>query len=219
MIQDEIKNGEQPEVVETSTDIADDNKQGSSNVNEDANVEMPSQSEAERGGPLGKFKKVEDLYEAYNNLQSEFTRKCQRLSELEKDKMSEKHDEVKADFQTFLSNNPEAFLYADEIKNTVLQNESLKKDEGAYERVWADIVMKKLSAPNKAEEPLVQNLLLNDNQLKNLVIENYVKQLQDNKTPVVMSTETGERVTKVVTPQPDSFEQAKQVVFDLFSRK
>lgn len=34
-------------------------------------------------GSIGKFKSTESLLNAYNNLQAEFTRKCQRLSELE----------------------------------------------------------------------------------------------------------------------------------------
>ena len=36
------------------------------------------------GSPLGKFKDSESLLNAYNELQSEFTRKCQKLSEAEK---------------------------------------------------------------------------------------------------------------------------------------
>ena len=36
------------------------------------------------GSPLGKFKSSEKLLDAYNELQSEFTRKCQKLSETEK---------------------------------------------------------------------------------------------------------------------------------------
>ena len=36
------------------------------------------------GSPLGKFKSPEMLLDAYNELQSEFTRKCQKLSEAEK---------------------------------------------------------------------------------------------------------------------------------------
>ena len=38
---------------------------------------------------IGKFKDTKSLLEAYNNLQSEFTRKCQKLSELEKQIESE----------------------------------------------------------------------------------------------------------------------------------
>ena len=220
MNQENLDIEEQPRVVETFAET-EANNQSSSNVDCDENVESSSKSEAERGVPIGKFKSVDDLFEAYNNLQSEFTRKCQRLAELEKDKMcetAESKDKEQSAFQTFLANNPEAFSYADEIKSRVERDESLKKESGSYDRVWADIVMQKLYSPNKAEEPLVQDLLLKDAQLKNLIIENYVKQLHDNQTPVVISTKTGERVTKVVTPQPDSFEQAKRVVLDLFSQ-
>ena len=36
------------------------------------------------GSPLGKFKSSDALLDAYNELQSEFTRKCQKLSDTEK---------------------------------------------------------------------------------------------------------------------------------------
>ena len=36
------------------------------------------------GSPLGKFKDAKSLFGAYNELQSEFTRKCQKLSETQK---------------------------------------------------------------------------------------------------------------------------------------
>ncbi len=204
---------EQPKEVET---LQEDNFQRSSEDEKD--VEMPS-SEAERGVPVGKFKSVEDLEKAYNSLQSEFTRKCQRLAELEKDKMSKDNveDKFETNFKTFLLENQEAFSYADEIKNAVKSDENLKNDEKAFDKVWAKMVYEKISAPNKADEPLVQNLILKDENLRNLVIQNYMKQLQENKTPIVMSSGAGERVTKPSTPKPDSFEQAKQAVLDLLS--
>ena len=40
-------------------------------------------------GDFGKFKTAKALLDAYNSLQAEFTRKCQRVSELEKDKTQE----------------------------------------------------------------------------------------------------------------------------------
>lgn len=210
---------EQPETVETSFE---ENELGSSLVNTEMQNDLQAQetSEAERGVPLGKFKSVEDLFEAYNNLQAEFTRKSQRLSQLEKDKSS-KNDKVENNFddrfRMFLSKNQEAEFYADELKTRVLENESLADDEAAFDKVWAGMLYEKLSAPNKAKEPLIQNLILKDNDLKNLVIENYMKQLQSQNTPIVMSSGTGERVTKTVAPKPDSFEQAKKVVLDLLS--
>ncbi|MDE6583283.1 MAG: hypothetical protein K2K31_01370, partial [Clostridia bacterium] len=112
---EEIKNGEQPEMLET---LQEEKNMGSPKVSDKENVDESKLSEAERGVPIGKFKSVEDLYNAYNNLQSEFTRKCQRLSELEKDKTVSitAEEKLDADFKQFLLDNQEAFAYADEIK-------------------------------------------------------------------------------------------------------
>ncbi len=214
MIMEEIKNGEQPEMLET---LEKDENMGSPAVTEEENAESKL-SEAERGVPIGKFKSVDDLFNAYNNLQSEFNRKCQRLSELEKDKTAiSVEDKLEADFKQFLLDNQEAFAYADEIKSKVMQDESLKKQAQPFEKVWAEMVLGKINAKDRAKEPLIQNLVLNDEDLKNLVIENYMKQLQEQKTPFIMSSGSGERVTKAVAPKPDSFEQAKKVVLDLLS--
>lgn len=49
--------------------------------------------ENELGSPFGKFKTAESLLDAYNNLQSEFTKKCQKISELQKN-LDEINDNV-----------------------------------------------------------------------------------------------------------------------------
>lgn len=210
--------GEQPENIEPSQNL-EENVAGSPEQVLQESESATISSEAERGVPIGKFKSVDDLFEAYNNLQAEFTRKSQRLSELEKDKMSKSSQDnvIENKFQTFLSKNQEAVVYADEIKSRAMQSESLKNDDACFDIVWAEMLYEKLSGPNKAKEPIVQNLVLKDEELKNLVIENYMKQLQEQKTPVIMSSNSGERVTKTVAPKPDSFEQAKKIVLDLLS--
>ncbi|MCK9574967.1 MAG: hypothetical protein WCX32_02105 [Clostridia bacterium] len=60
---------EQPQSIDTHTADAEESKGGQSIL---------------EGSEIGKFKSVQDLLNAYNNLQSEFTRKCQKLSELQK---------------------------------------------------------------------------------------------------------------------------------------
>lgn len=178
-------------------------------------------SEAERGVPVGKFKSVDDLYDAYNNLQSEFTRKCQRLAELEKDKTQKDEISIETkledEFKVFLAENSEAAAFAEQIKNEVLQNEELKTSQKPFDKVWSKMIYEKFSLPDKAKEPLVQNFVLNDEDLKNLVIEKYVKELSEHKVPTLMTTSSGERVTKPATPKPDTFEQAKSIVLGLLS--
>ncbi len=214
-MEEENKIGEQPEDIQP---CEQEDVVGSSESLQDVE---PNMSEAERGVPIGKFKRVEDLFEAYNNLQAEFTRKSQRLAALEKEKTIEQTDEQKAQegLDLFLSKNQEAVLYAEELKARVEQDESLQKEKDPYGMAWASLLYEKLAGPNMAQEPLVKNLILKDKELKNLVIENYVEQIKKQNTPVVMSSNSGERVTKVVAPKPDSFEQAKKVVLDMFSNQ
>lgn len=173
-------------------------------------------SEAERGVPDGKFKSVEDLYRAYNSLQSEFTKKCQKLAEIEKDKVALPTDEqLNEEFKAFLIENQEAYSYADEIKAKVFSDDKIKSAQKPFDTVWAGMLYEKLSSPNKANEPMVQDFILKDEKIKNLVIENYMKDLAQNKTPFVMSSETGERVAEVATQKPDSFEKAKEIAISL----
>lgn len=61
-------------------------------------------------GSIGKFKDTESLLVAYNNLQAEFTRKCQKLSELENVKPTQTQEELLKNDRTlaeFVSSNQE----------------------------------------------------------------------------------------------------------------
>lgn len=56
---------------------------------------------------IGKFKDAKTLLSAYNNLQSEFTRKCQKLSELEKqiELKNEKDKTILEDLKEYVRDN------------------------------------------------------------------------------------------------------------------
>lgn len=71
-------------------------------------------------GSIGKFKNTESLLSAYNNLQAEFTRKCQKLSELES--LAEKTASSNSTAEEYIKENPqmvEKILthYLEEVKN------------------------------------------------------------------------------------------------------
>ena len=89
---------------------------------------------------LGKFNSVQDLENAYNSLQAEFTRKCQKLKMLEEDialskqKVQEDSNAQQAvyekqDYQeklnSFLTNYPNAKKYAKEMRD-ISKDEYLK---------------------------------------------------------------------------------------------
>ena len=71
-------------------------------------------------GSIGKFKNTESLLNAYNNLQAEFTRKCQKLSELES--LAEKTSSKTLGAEEYIKENPEMVEkilthYLEEVKN------------------------------------------------------------------------------------------------------
>lgn len=166
---------------------------------------------------VGKFKDAEALLEAYNNLEKEFTKKCQRLSALERDKaLEDKENEEKLDekLSKFLLSNGEATKYSEELKEKVKNDDSLKKMDDPFSFAWAEMVFNQIRG-NKSDEA-VKNYILSNDDLKNAVIENYVNQLAENKSPIIISAK-GNRVAEVATQKPSTLEEAKNLLFDLLS--
>lgn len=175
------------------------------------------ESEAEKGVPVGKFKSVEALYDAYNNLQREFTKKCQRLAEVEKDKTSDEISEeaLEEKYRKFLNFNGEASAYGEELKRRVAEN-GLSKMDNPFEYAWAEMLFEKLKSPN-SDEPVLNSYILKNEKINDAVLKNYLNQLNENKSPVKLSSSSGNRVATSVTLKPSSLEEAKKAVYDLFS--
>ena len=86
---DEDKYWEQPEdlVLDEENCETENCETAQEEGSQQGEASVKHEGEAEKGETIGKFKSVEALYDAYNNLEKEFTKKCQRLSEIEKDKI------------------------------------------------------------------------------------------------------------------------------------
>ncbi len=200
--------------LEQSQEVQPSQEENILDSNSEKAEDIVATDEAERGSPIGKFKSVDDLVKAYNNLQAEFTRKSQKLAELESSTTTAvDNKEFDGALQNFLSKNREAVAFADELKSKVM--ESKGQNENDFEKAWTEILYDKLSSSANSNE--FKNLILKDDELQDLVIKNYMKQLQGQKIPIVMSSNSGERVTKSATPKPDTFEEAKKIVMNLLS--
>lgn len=227
---------------------------------------------------MGKFKTVKALLDAYNNLQSEFTRKCQKIKEYEKDKIesenltsceneksqnenleikncektnfeeekiadenvfsekenakqediSEKEQEVKKenkdndeetllkqdDLLQFLNQNNLAKNFEDEIVSLSKESEN----QNPFELAWAKIVLSHLDKnENKASDPIINQYVINDDNVKNKIIENYLTELNSQKPPITISSQKGERVCGVMPKHPQTLEEAKGIVKQMFS--
>lgn len=180
---------------------------------------------------LGKFKSVQALMDAYNSLQAEFTKKCQALSELKKDKIEEKPSNEDAQtknidenenqeslseeaFNQFLSENSEASQYAEEIKEKISQS---AQKQNPYEVAWAKVLLGHLKEGTEKSDQVINQYVLSNENVKNKVIENYLKELSSEKPPIVMSSQGGERVSGIVPDAPKTLSDAKKLVNKMFS--
>ena len=182
-------------------------------------------SEVGSHGDLGKFKSVQALMDAYNSLQVEFTKKCQALSELKKDKTEEISQPVSEEIgqsvsqketdemEQFLSQNAQAKEYANEIKELISQN--THKNKSPYELAWANVLLDHLKAGD--DEQVINQYVLSNESVKNKIIESYLQELSSSKPPVVMSSQSGERVSGVIPDAPKSLSDAKKLVNKMFS--
>ncbi len=218
---DEEKYWEQPEDLTLDSVEVSEDKTETQNVPKELEGSLEEveeqKSEAENGEAVGKFKDANALLEAYNNLEKEFTKKCQRLSALEKDKVEEDealNKQVDEKLSLFLSTNGEATTYKEELIERVKNDDSLKKMDDPFGYVWAEMVFDKIK--NQKADATVKNYILGNDDLKNAVIENYINQLAENKSPVIISSK-GNRVATVATQSPSTLNEAKKYLLDLLS--
>ena len=198
---EEIKFGEQPEIEEQ---VQSDCDCGTSKSSSD--------------GSLGKFKDAESLLVAYNNLQAEFTKKCQRLSELENSKNKVVYDDENWSKQvaSFLEKNPEAKKFSKEISEYILRNPELKSNEKVLELAWSNIAMQNYKEPEKliGDENFLNNFVFNNDNIKKQILENYLKQVKIS--PVVISGSDGVMPSSKEVYRPSNLKDAKKIVEKYF---
>ena len=167
---------------------------------------------------LGKFKNVQALLDAYNSLQSEFTKKCQMLSRLEKDKMDLESKETttenggEEELNSFLEGNMQAQKFADEIKNKFAYTKKLSP----FEVAWAEVVLSHLQEGDKISDPIINQYVLSDEKVKNKIITDFIKDLGNTNSPIIMSSQSGERLSGVLPDNPKTLDEAKRIVDKMF---
>lgn len=182
------------------------------------------------GSPLGKFKSAETLLDAYNELQGEFTRKCQKLSEAEKklqEKESEQIPELVEDknnefawntkVSEFLQSHKNASDLVDEITEEIINDESLKNSEDGLEKAYWRVLEKKYrSAEDLAsDESFLEKYIFQNEKIKNKIIKEYVDSLQFFQNPININSSG---VTRGVASgnKVNNLEDAKRIVEGMF---
>lgn len=172
----------------------------------------PSDLKSEEAGDLGKFKSVQALFDAYNNLQASFTKKCQRLSELEKEKTEQENQSKILDekLDKFLLENAEAKNYAEEIKEVFSQGKTLSPEEA-----WNKVMLDHIKEESEREQ-MVDKYVLDNENVKNKIIQDYLNSLKVGQPPKVISGGQGQRVSEISSGTPSSMSEARKALENMF---
>ena len=173
---------------------------------------------------LGKFKDADSLLQAYNNLQSEFTKKCQTLSTLtktleenkenslpSKQKIAlEKIDEFLATHQNFL-----------ESKQDII--ELIPKDQDFSPQEIINSIISNYAINNfKSEKDMVKdnnflkNFIYNNDKIKQVIIQQYFDDINLNKAPQVISNHKGAHSPITPKSRPKDLKEAGNMVRAMF---
>ena len=142
---------------------------------------------------LGKFKDAESLLKAYNSLQTEFTKKSQRLSELENSKTEfNREEKINQAIKELTKNHNIAQRFLQEIKEAVKD-----KDVQDYRELVQQELLKNLELNYKSEneyivdEQFLNNYVYNNPYIRDNIIRDYLTNLTNSSPTKVMSNISG----------------------------
>ena len=174
---------------------------------------------------LGKFNSVQDLMDAYNSLQAEFTRKCQRLKLMEEkidnnkiksDAQNEEPVYLKQDYQqelsNFLNSFPLAKKYAKEISLEVANNNI------NLEQAYNNVLAKQYKEPEELvnDKDFIENYVLSNENIKKELIKKYLKDVKESNAPTLITGASGMFSGRAKDIEISSLEEANKLALKMF---
>lgn len=181
-------NIEQPILEENNEEILNHETENQTCGNQ---TEISLGSNFQDGSMIGKFKDAKTLLSAYNNLQSEFTRKCQKLSELEKNSPKQQETENVKQFETlddFVSSNTDSDKYKKEITE-ILSNSEIDNLPNKYQVAYLIAKMSESEIAKRLNNPENLDKVVETNpKIKEKIISNYLSTISNlQSAPSIMS--------------------------------
>lgn len=178
--------------------------------------------EVKPSSPFGKFKNANDLLDAYNNLQSEFTRKCQRLSELESSASDKEvspqytSDSWQMQIDGFLEAHPDAKQYAKEIADVLYSDKTLASNPSSLELAYSRILSQKYKSPEELVEDgdFLDKYIYSNSKVTKKILDDYLQNY--SKTPHLISSNVGASVNLTPNAKARNLAEARKLAEQLF---
>ena len=165
------------------------------------------------GSTFGKFKNSKALLDAYNNLQSEFTKKCQALAKMQNVDNVKTPIYLQEDWgekiDCFVNENPEAKDYVDEIVS-VIKNDKIENEENPILVAWNKVATKNFKSPKNLvlNKDFLEKYVFNNENIKNEIIERYIEKINNISSPRIMGGGEGAKVILTPNAKPKTIQEA-----------
>lgn len=140
---------------------------------------------------IGKFKNPEELLRAYGLLEKEFTKKSQRLKELENAMQTpfKKEEDWKEAVDKFFERTPSAKPFAKDIAKILIDNPDLRQDKNCLDVALVSVLSEKFKTPEQllSDGQFLNDYVLCSDTVKQAVIEKYLGEMRKGMPPAIMS--------------------------------
>lgn len=187
---------------------------------------LQESKEMDSGSSIKKFKNVEALSKAYENLEREFTKKCQKLNELLCDNSDAKSlpQYKKEDWLQkvgeFLENNQRAKNYVKQIADILVNDENLAKKEDALELAYSQILKENFKTKEEyiEDEDFLNEFVYNNEKIKAKIIEDYLINLGKSKTIPLINSESGSLSVSTPKFSPKNLAEAGRYAVNILKK-
>lgn len=190
-------------------------------------AEAEKDSGEKESAQFGKFSNAKDLLDAYNSLQSEFTRRCQRVKELEREndclRASEKpeRNSLQTDGHVGKPAFKEIYPETQEIMKSLYETAASTGDdaEGFLERAYVKYLKDKVKAQDEyySSHEYIFDKAKNDQEIKEGIIREYLDGVNASKPKVWQYLGNGDGLLSPPS-KPRTLQDASKIALQIFEK-
>ncbi len=180
-------------------------------MEEQTNI-IPTEGDKENKDSFGKFRTADELLKAYNSLEGEFTKRSQKLKEMES--MSKQTD-WEGKVSELINAYPIAEKFSTEIAQEIRENSELIKSESCLEKALLSVLTKNYKTPEQyASDSAVVDKVLSNEENQEKIITNYLSKIKSKQSPVTLPKGGAIPLTppQKVTSIKEAGELAKKII-------
>lgn len=173
---------------------------------------------------LGKFKNVENLLSAYNALEAEFTRKSQKLSDLQS--VADNLNNPSADyllekkFDEFLITHEKAKDYQNELKGKLAEIKNINDADNILTKEYITILQANIKDEQALsdDENFLKTHIYNNKKVCDRIVARYILGIRQTKTVNVISS-SGRSIALTPANFPATLSEAGEIARNIIKKK